>query len=196
MNTTHQVQVLLDELKHGKMAAKSTLLAITQKRFRSLAHNMLRRSGYTFPIEDTDDLLQQTLLRLNKLLENLQPETAQQFFFLSSKQMRWALSDMGRSYVLERKARMPQRLANPPVELSQLTSDSTEPTSLEEWVDFHEAIERLPDQDKETFNLLYYQGLPQAESAEMLSISLRTLKYRWQTARLHLSEMLLKDRHD
>ena len=38
--------------------------------------------------------------------------------------------------------------------------------------------------------MLWYQGLTQAEAAELLGVSSRTVKRRWQTARLRLFEAL------
>jgi RNA polymerase sigma-70 factor (ECF subfamily) len=55
-------------------------------------------------------------------------------------------------------------------------------------------VDRLPDDERETFQLIWYQGLTQAEVAALVDVSLRTVKRRWQSARLHLSALL--DEHD
>jgi RNA polymerase sigma factor (sigma-70 family) len=51
-------------------------------------------------------------------------------------------------------------------------------------------VERLPDEEREIFDLLWYQGLSQAEAAALLHVSERTIKRRWQAARLKLHEAL------
>jgi DNA-directed RNA polymerase specialized sigma24 family protein len=38
--------------------------------------------------------------------------------------------------------------------------------------------------------LLWYQGLSQAEAAELLQVSERTIKRRWMSARLQLQDAL------
>jgi RNA polymerase sigma-70 factor (ECF subfamily) len=67
---------------------------------------------------------------------------------------------------------------------------STEPARLAVWGEFHEQIGALPDEEREVFDLLWYQGLSQAEAAELLGVSERTIKRRWQSARLRLHEAL------
>lgn len=55
---------------------------------------------------------------------------------------------------------------------------------------FHEAVASLPDDERETVQLLWYEGLKQPAAAAVLGVSLATLKRRWQSARLRLSESL------
>ena len=63
------------------------------------------------------------------------------------------------------------------------------PATLAEWTEFHQHVESLPDEDREVFELTFYHGLSQAEIAAMLDISVRTVKRRWQDARIKLNEM-------
>jgi RNA polymerase sigma factor (sigma-70 family) len=65
-----------------------------------------------------------------------------------------------------------------------------QPDRLAAWTEFHEQVERLPEEEREVFSLLWYKGLSQAEAAEVLGVSDRTIKRRWQSARLHLHEAL------
>src|SRR5207244_829955 len=65
-----------------------------------------------------------------------------------------------------------------------------EPTRLAAWSAFHEAVEKLPDEEREVFDLLWYQGLAHAEAAELLGVAERTVGRRWQEARLHVAEAL------
>jgi DNA-directed RNA polymerase specialized sigma24 family protein len=48
----------------------------------------------------------------------------------------------------------------------------------------------LPDQERELFGLLWYEGLTQEEAANVLGASLRTVKRWWQSARLKLADAL------
>jgi RNA polymerase sigma-70 factor (ECF subfamily) len=66
----------------------------------------------------------------------------------------------------------------------------TEPNSLIEWTNFHRQVERLPDERRDVFDLLWYKGLTQPEAAQVLGISLATLKRRWQSARLWMHDAL------
>jgi RNA polymerase sigma-70 factor (ECF subfamily) len=61
---------------------------------------------------------------------------------------------------------------------------------LAAWTEFHRQIDQLPDEGRETFDLLWYQGLSRAEAAALLKVSERTLKRRWQSARLKLHQAM------
>jgi DNA-directed RNA polymerase specialized sigma24 family protein len=40
-------------------------------------------------------------------------------------------------------------------------------------------VARLPDKLRAVFDLLWYQGLTQAEAAALLGVAVRTVKSRW-----------------
>ncbi len=48
----------------------------------------------------------------------------------------------------------------------------------------------LPDELSSVFDLIYYQGLTQAEAAEVLGVSEATIKRSWREARLALHDAL------
>jgi RNA polymerase sigma-70 factor (ECF subfamily) len=50
------------------------------------------------------------------------------------------------------------------------------------WGEFHEQIGRLPEEELEVFDLLWYQGLSHAEAAELLQLSTKTIQRRLQAA--------------
>jgi RNA polymerase sigma-70 factor (ECF subfamily) len=51
-------------------------------------------------------------------------------------------------------------------------------------------VEALPEGERAVFDLLWYQGLTQAEAAVVLNVSEPTIRRRWRSARLHLHEAL------
>src|SRR5262249_27352977 len=61
---------------------------------------------------------------------------------------------------------------------------------LAAWTEFHRQVHQLPEEEREAFDLLWYQELSQAEAAALLGVSERTIKRRWQSARLRLHELL------
>jgi RNA polymerase sigma-70 factor (ECF subfamily) len=78
--------------------------------------------------------------------------------------------------------------SNPPAyEPSDVTHD---PERLAAWTEFHRQVEALDDEDREVFDLLWYQGLTQAEAATLLGVSERTISRRWLAARLSLHRAL------
>jgi RNA polymerase sigma factor (sigma-70 family) len=67
---------------------------------------------------------------------------------------------------------------------------SHDPDRLADWSDFHREVEALPEEEREAFDLLFYQGLTQAAAAGLLDVSERTIKRRWQSARMRLVQTL------
>jgi RNA polymerase sigma factor (sigma-70 family) len=68
-------------------------------------------------------------------------------------------------------------------DLAEATSG---PEELALWTEFHRHVEELDDPLREAFDLLYCHGLSQAEAAELLGVSDRTVRDRWRGARLAL----------
>jgi RNA polymerase sigma-70 factor (ECF subfamily) len=65
-----------------------------------------------------------------------------------------------------------------------------DPGRLAAWAEFHAAVAALGEADRELFDLLWYQGLTQAEAATLLGVSERTVNSRWLAARVRLSDAL------
>ena len=65
-----------------------------------------------------------------------------------------------------------------------------DPGRLAAWAEFHRAVDSLGEADRELFDLLWYQGLTQAEAAAVLGVTERTVNSRWLAARVRLSDSL------
>ena len=46
------------------------------------------------------------------------------------------------------------------------------------------------EEERQVFDLLWYQEMSQAEAAEILGIAVRTVKLRWMKARLQVQQAL------
>ena len=51
-------------------------------------------------------------------------------------------------------------------------------------------MQLLPEAEREVFDLLWYEGLTQAEAARVLGVTDRTVKNRWRSAKLELQRVL------
>ena len=60
-----------------------------------------------------------------------------------------------------------------------------------EWTEFHEQVEMLPEEEQEVFNLLWYEQLTHEQAAEVLGVTTRTVRRRWQDARYRLCKARL-----
>ena len=56
---------------------------------------------------------------------------------------------------------------------------------------FHEAIDKLPEREREVTELIWYHGMSQQDAAEALEVDERTVRRRWRSARLALSQLLV-----
>jgi len=75
----------------------------------------------------------------------------------------------------------------------RLHQSAEEPEDLTQWGEFHAQVGNLSKGEQEVVNLVFYDGLTQEEAAKMLGISVRTLKRRWQSAKVNLHEALNSD---
>lgn len=191
---TTQIQRWVDSLRAGDAPAREALLVCAAGRLARLTRKMLRSYPGVRRWEQTDDVLQNATLRLDRALRTVTPPSVRDFFRLAAAQIRRELIDQARRYsgpaglgahYISRASS--GEAAAPEVE----ATDSTyHPRRLAEWTDFHAQVEALPADRREIFDLLFYQGLSQAEAAAVLGVSERTIKRRWQAARLALHEAL------
>ena len=191
-----QIQLRLDRLRAGDESARDELLRIACERLARLARRMLRGYPGVRRWEQTDDVLQNAALRLFRALKEVKPASVRSFINLSAVQIRRELIDLARHY---EGPQGPGRhhvsragsdgSKNSPGALDPGT-DTNDPAGLAAWTEFHNQVEALPDEEKEVFDLLWYQGLSQVEAAALLDVTERVVKYRWRSARLKLHQML------
>jgi RNA polymerase sigma-70 factor (ECF subfamily) len=196
LDQTSEIQLQLDRLRAGDESARDELLNIACERLRRLAARMLRDYPSVHRWEQTDDVLQNAALRLCRALSEVKPASVRSFINLAAVQVRRELIDLARHYGgpegmgrhhFSRAGSDGCGALPSPLDAS---TDTYEPARLALWTEFHGWVEALPDEQKEVFNLLWYQGLSQAETAALLNVTERVVKYRWRLARLRLHELL------
>jgi RNA polymerase sigma-70 factor (ECF subfamily) len=84
--------------------------------------------------------------------------------------------------------------ADPGNRLKWIADGSGRPESPEEWEVFHEAVERLPAEERRITEMLWYRGLTHAQAAEALGVATRMVQRRWASARLMIRDALDGDR--
>src|SRR5438309_1494875 len=93
-----EIQGCLDRLRAGDAAARDELLRRACGRLELLTRRMLRGFPGVHRWEQTDDVLQNALVRLLRALKEIQPATTRDFLALSTKQIRRELIDLARHY--------------------------------------------------------------------------------------------------
>jgi RNA polymerase sigma-70 factor (ECF subfamily) len=139
---------------------------------------------------ETDDLLDGVVAGLLGALQKVRPQTVRQFFALANQHMRWQLNDLARLLV-ERPPAAP--LAESGVAAPTGSGDSILSQDARRMI---QAIERLPEEDREVFELIRIQGLSYAEAAAVVGVSVKTVQRRLNRARILLAEELSDLRPD
>lgn len=188
-NTTAIVQHYLDALA-ADTPADAIIRALLDRavaRLRTLCANLLYRSYPRLtqpPLNlQPDELLSGVVERLLKAMRQVRPQTVRQFFALANQHMRWELNDLAR------------RLDEQPLAVKLDEEWVPAPASSGSGLSpqgrrMLEAIEKLPEDEREAFSLVQIQGLMQVEAAELLGVSAKTVQRRLNRSFILLTQQL------
>lgn len=199
-----QVQRWLARLQQGDEEARKELINASCERLRNLAHVMFKDYPRLRRWEETADVLQNAMLRLYRALETVMPASPRDFYRLAALQIRRELLDLSRHYFgPQGKGRHQHQAGGTPTTRdgpsgSSLAGDvpansSLRPDRLAVWNEFHQQVSALPEEQREVFDLIWYQGLSYTDTAELLDVCARTVKRRWQSALVKLHDALHGD---
>jgi RNA polymerase sigma-70 factor (ECF subfamily) len=188
-NTSAAVQRYLDALA-GEAPAEPIIRALLDRSVRRLHHlcaSLLYRSFPRLtrpPLNlQADELLSAVVERLLKALREARPATVRQFFALAGQHMRWELTDLARR-LDKQPAAVELREGLVPAPASTGSGLSPEGRRL------LDAIDGLPEDEREAFDLVRIQGLTHGEAAEVLGVSAKTVQRRLDRGLRLLTERL------
>jgi RNA polymerase sigma-70 factor (ECF subfamily) len=183
--TTVVLHRLVDRMRAGDTAARDELVQGFYARLEELTRRMLRRFPGVKRWEDTGDVLHKALLRLLRALGDVRPDSTRAFLGLAALQIRRELINLAHHYS------GPLGLAtnqNQPIQQGDSSLGPGDPPALDEsndlekWSAFHQAVDSLPEEEREIVGLLFYHGLTRDQAAELLDISEKTVQRRWRAA--------------
>lgn len=181
--TTVYIQGELNQFLAGDPAAKGRLIALAERRLMVLARKLLR--GFTTRPEETAGVVSEAYLKLHKALDEVRPATVRQFFGLASLQMRRVLLDLARGSRRRGRKRVTTDDSDNPIDVAAPEGEDRDAVA-----DLFAAIDKLDDELKEVVNLLFFQGLTQAEAGQVLDVHEDTVKRWWRLARVKLAKYL------
>ena len=188
-NTTAILQRYLDELT-GEAPAEPVVRPLLDRAFlrlkrlcATLLHNDYARLTHPPLNLQTDELLSAVVERLLKALRQARPRTVREFFALAGQHMRWELNDLAR------------RLDNQPATVELREGQLPAPASSDSGLSpdgrrILEAIDSLPEDEREAFDLVRIQGLTYPEAAEVLGVAPKTVQRRLDRGLQLLTERL------
>ncbi|HWL08417.1 MAG TPA: sigma-70 family RNA polymerase sigma factor [Planctomicrobium sp.] len=194
--STTQLGKWLESHRNGDPSAQTLIINHACDRLRILASKMLRKHFLRVARwEQTDDVVQQALMRLHRSLAAVHPESIEQLMGLAAVQIRRTLIDLARHHFGPHGLAKLHHTDGPRVNGEQhqqveLQQDASQPKSLIDWLAFYEAVENLPAEEQQVFNYLWCDGLTHLEAAELLGVTERTIRRRWQSARILLHRAL------
>jgi RNA polymerase sigma-70 factor (ECF subfamily) len=187
-NHSTTLRYWLDRHNAGDPAATQELIRFSQDRFRRLVRSRLRQFARLRRFEDSDDVLVGVQARFAKALEERRFAEFQDFLRFGAALVRHQLVDFTRHYF--------GPLGKGRFELHRQDAQHSDygdriepadrqagPAELARQTDIDAVIEGLPADHQNLFHALYYLGLTQQDAADVLDISLSTLKRRWLDAR-------------
>lgn len=185
----------LDRLKQGDATASGELISSISRRLIVLARRMLRDDPRVSQREQSEDVLQQAAMCLQRRLADVVTETPQDFLRLAASQVRRELMDLARHNFSHAGSGANHADTSPSTDNANSSTVDIEvettccnPQQLAVWSNFHQAVELLPDIEQRVVDLLWYHELSPAEAAEILQVPERQVRRSWQSARLSLQK--------
>jgi RNA polymerase sigma factor (sigma-70 family) len=188
-HTTVVVQRYLDELA-GDASTEPVIRALLDRavrRLQRLCANLLFRSYPRLtrpPLNlQPDELLGGVVERLLKSLRETRPGTVREFFALANQHMRWELNDLARRLDKERSS---AKLFDGMTHALESSGSGLSPDSRR----MLDAIDNLPDDEREAFGLVRIQELTHVDAAKLVGVSVKTIQRRLNRALVLLADQL------
>jgi RNA polymerase sigma-70 factor (ECF subfamily) len=179
----------LARLAAGDLSARDRIIDLCGDRIRHLAHRMLARFPNVRRWDDTDDVFQAAAMRLHRSLAKMPIDSPRDLLALAATEIRRELLDLARKHAGPESYAANHATNVLPVGPGRTTAArhvdglAAPDTNLDRWTIFQDAVERLPDDTREVFHLVWFLGADQKTIAGLLDCSERTVKTRWREAR-------------
>ena len=174
---------LIDEGAASDGISVDSLWNAAYAELKMLAHARLYRDGQS-TLLDTTSLVAESYLKLSAA-KTLRVDERAQFFAYASRVMRSVIIDLVRERRSQRRGGEAPHVG--------LTITIADPSSVDEPLRVHEALRELEVLEPrlgKVVEMRYFGGLADAEIAEILGVTVRTVGRDWEKARLLLREIL------
>lgn len=184
--STHEVTQLLLDWSNGDKRALNKLMPLVYDELRRLAHRYMsrEREGHTM---QTTALVNEAYVRLINR-KNVQWQNRAHFFAIAAELMRTILVDHARMHASAKRGGGARKLS---LEEGLVVSQerAAEVVALD---DALHALAALDPKQSRIVELRFFGGLTIEETAEVLKLSVATIKREWSTAKAWLYHELTK----
>jgi RNA polymerase sigma factor (TIGR02999 family) len=180
-STSPPLTRLIAAARQGDRDAAAALFALLYDDLRRVARSKLRQHQ-TMTLLDTTSLVHESYLKLLGA-ESLPVEDRRHFFAYAARVMRSVIVDFARARAAERRGGGADHLVLDTVLSDKLAAPETDVLRV------HEALDVLAQADArlaQVVEMRFFGGLSEAEIAEALDVSERTVRRDWEKARLLL----------
>lgn len=176
------LQESLAALAAGDQGARDRIVELCSDRLRLMVERMLRRFPNVGRWEQDDDVFQEAMIRFLQALRNMTFDSPRDVMAIAATQVKRVLLDMARHHggPLSDAANHASVGCG---EYDPLAGAAAGVSPLEHWTALHDAIERLPQPQREVFHLVWFIGADRETVARLLGRSVRTVKRYWRDAR-------------
>lgn len=180
------IDLLLEKLRDNDKDAKNAIIVHTLNRLERISRRMFHKFPVLQQTEETGDILHMLVLKLDKALSKITPDSVSGYFALVNLNLNWILKE------LAKKAKAAGILKNGTSNgiLNSVSDPNPGPASSFEWMEFFDKLEMLSPQSREVFDLIWLQGLNQKQAAKILGVSLSTLIRRWIKFKLEIRDLI------
>lgn len=183
-NPTSDVTKLLQEWSQGDAAALERLIPLVFEDLRQIARRLFQREADSHTLQPTA-LVSEVYLRLMDQ-RKVQWQNRKQFFGVAAMMMRRILVDYAKG---RKAAKRGSGMPNVPLDETFAMSEMRD----FDFVALDEALSRLAELDERQGRIVemrFFTGLSNEETADILEISVTTVKREWRTAKLWLHREL------
>lgn len=182
------LDVLLEAWGAGRQTALDELMPLVVGDLRRLAAHLFARERHDHTLQPTA-LVHETYLHLRSR-RHVQWDDAGQFFGYVAQVMRRLLVDHARRHATDKRGGGAERV---PIDGLELGTPQR-PADLVALDQALEELARLDERQSRIVELRFFAGLQEAEIAQVLGVSERTVRREWATARLWLTRAVVLER--
>ena len=148
------------------------------------------------------DVRQEVLLRFVKAIRVTEINNDAHFIHLLLLQLRRTIVDLHRNMYGPNGWALNLKSDPDAIQSEKLTNEGLtrsifangEPITVDEWIDFHNSVGSLPEEEQLVFEMMFYGQFTDKDVAELLGCTDRTVRRHWRNARVQLQKMINDNR--